>query len=141
MKVQPPDPEPSAAEPSAAEPPQSEPDDAGEASLPVDVSQLSEEELANVMRNALAPLADAPAMRRMKIRLGDMGDNVLDEVQQFRQLQKFARMEPDLNNALIAAGLPDVTTLSVLPPTPEVGQLVQAFNRLVEDGFGPTGAS
>ncbi len=75
---------------------------------------------------------DTPAVKRLRIRVRELGDNARDEVAQFELLRKACREDRELAAAIIAAGLPDLSVSgSVI--TPELGPVVQAFNDVIEE--------
>ncbi len=90
-------------------------------------------DLIATLARVLAEHEATPAVRHLHTRVRDLGADALDEVEQFRQLQKACRELPALNDALVAAGLPDVAKAAIHPVVPEVGAVVQAFNRVVEE--------
>ncbi len=92
----------------------------------------TETALASTLLEVLEPFVDQPVIKRMRMRLRDMGSNKKDEVAQFRQLQKACRQDAALTAAFEAAGLPRPQDLQVVPATPDAGRMIQAFNRVVE---------
>ncbi len=74
-----------------------------------------------------------PVMRRLHIRIGDLGQNQRDEVRQFRFLQRACRESADLAGELADADFGQVATMNPLVIAPETGRIVQAFNRMIED--------
>ncbi len=68
----------------------------------------------------------------LKQKLRGLGDNMEDEVEQFRVLHIVAREFPSVNRAVINAGLGDVSLMDPTHITPEAGELVQVFNTLIE---------
>jgi hypothetical protein len=96
-------------------------------------SPLDVEEVAQRMAAVLAPFADQPVGRKLRLRLRELGDNVLDERKQFRLLQRACQESPPLAAAFETAGFGPVATLDTLRVTPAVGLLVQAFNHVVEN--------
>ena len=71
-------------------------------------------------------------MKKLRVRVRDLGPDRGDEVQQFRQLQKACRELPALALALRDAGFGDVAAVDARVPDPKTGALVQAFNRFIE---------
>lgn len=92
-----------------------------------------EDRTAAILFRVLRGLADDPAVQRLKVRISELGANVADEVEQFRQLQKACRESEYLAAALRDVGLGDVAAMDPRRVDPETGRLVQAFNRMVED--------
>ncbi len=93
---------------------------------------LDEAALADLLFGVLDAHADSMAVKRTRFRLRDMGADNHDELAQFRLLQRACREDAALSGAFEAAGLPALADLRLLPATPVVGRLVQAFNRMVE---------
>lgn len=91
-----------------------------------------ETQFAEAIRAVIEPLAATPPIKRLRVRLRDLGKDQRDEVTQFRQLQKACREDPKLAQAFAAAGFGDVAAADPRLPDPKVGALVQAFNRFVE---------
>lgn len=91
-----------------------------------------ERKLARMLHDVLEGFDHSHAVRRIRFRLRDMGENQLDEVAQLRLIQRACREEPALSAAFVTAGFPAIEDLPLSPPTPETGKLVQAFNRMVE---------
>ncbi len=89
--------------------------------------------LSDRLHEAIEALRDEPFYRPLRIRLREMKDNVLDEVRQFRQLQKAVRRSPALDAALAELGFEGVAAMSARALTADAGRLVQAFNRLIEE--------
>lgn len=96
------------------------------------MSQPDESAIAALLLEAIAPLEDRPELRRLKLRLRELGPNARDEVAQFRLLQRAARESQDLSKSLGDKGFGDITAVDPRNPGPLGGALVQAFNRLVE---------
>ena len=62
------------------------------------------------------------------------GHNVLDEVAQFRELQRICREVPVLEETLARAGFGRIVDpTNPMAMTPEMGRVVQAFNRMIEE--------
>lgn len=59
------------------------------------------------------------------------------EVNQFRCLQRAVRESPALDAALAAAGFAGIATRDTRRVAPDTGAILQAFNRLIEDGWEP----
>lgn len=93
---------------------------------------VAEAQLAAFLQSLIEQHADAPPIKRLRVRVRELGPNDRDEVQQFRQLQKACRELPELAQALAAAGYGEVAALDPRRPDPKTGALVQAFNRFVE---------
>ncbi len=93
----------------------------------------SEGELAQILAEILDAHAAEPAVLRLKIRLRDMGTNLRDEVQQFRQLQRACRECDELHAAFAAAGFGGIPERDPFQVDSATGQLVQAFNLFVDD--------
>lgn len=89
--------------------------------------------LALQMREVIESRTPPDVYERLRTRLRDLGDNVLDEVQQFRQLQKAVNESPELAQALSEAGFGRIDRMDPVVVTADVGRIVQIFNRLVED--------
>ncbi len=81
---------------------------------------------------ALDALGDLPAMRRLRLRLDELGDDHRDEVRQFRLLQRACREDADVVGALDSIGWTDVAGRGTVPMDAETGAMVQAFNAMVE---------
>ncbi len=88
--------------------------------------------LAAQLEAVLVQFEAQPIGRRLRVRLRELGDNVRDEVAQFRQLQRACRESPELAAAFVAAGFGDLTTVDPRQPNPVVGAITNAFNRFVE---------
>ncbi len=93
---------------------------------------LTEHEIARQMYDILQRHKGQPHYKRLRMRLRDLGKNVNDERQQFRQLQKACRESEELAEELRDGGLGEIAMLNTLMPDAAVGQLVNGFNRLVE---------
>ncbi len=96
------------------------------------MSAQSEEQLAEAMGLVLLGMEQTPTIKRLKLRLRDLGRNARDEVRQFRQLQKACRADQELAGALAAVGAADLPDRDLRVPSDETGRLIQAFNRMVE---------
>ena len=92
----------------------------------------TKEQLAEVMALIFEGRADSPAVRKLKLRIRDLGDNNKDEVVQFRQLQKACREDPELAGALASVNITDIPTRNVLRPDEDTGRYIQAFNHMLE---------
>jgi hypothetical protein len=92
----------------------------------------TKEQLAEVMALIFEGRGDSPAVRRLKLRIRDLGDNAKDEVAQFRQLQKACREDPELAEALAAVKITDLPTRDVVRPDETTGRYIQAFNHMLE---------
>ena len=88
--------------------------------------------LAARLHAVLEPFLGAAAVKRIRFRLRDMGDNQADEVAQLRLLQRACREDPALSQAFVDAGLGRIGDRVLVPADAETGRLVQAFNRMVE---------
>jgi hypothetical protein len=91
-----------------------------------------ERALAERLHAALGPLEAQPPVKRLRMRLRELGDNVGDEVRQFRLLQRTCREAPEVAAALAGAGFPGVAEADPM----QSGALVQGFNRMVEARWG-----
>ena len=96
------------------------------------MDQAAEAQLALFLSALLDRHAAAAPIKRLRLRIRELGDDRADEVQQFRQLQKACRELPELAEALRSAGFGDVAALDPRVPDPKTGALIQAFNRFVE---------
>jgi len=92
----------------------------------------TKEQLAEVMALIFAMRADSPAIRKLKLRIRDLGGNAKDEVAQFRQLQKACREDAELVAALAAVKITDIPTRNTLRPDEDTGRFIQAFNHMLE---------
>jgi hypothetical protein len=97
-----------------------------------DADPAFEEALADRLHAALEGVSSLSAVRRLRIRMAELDPNSLDEVRQYRQLQRAVREEPALQDALDGLGWPDVAERHPVTD-PSVGPLVQAFNRMIEE--------
>ncbi len=107
------------------------------------MKNLSEQDLAALLDRTLITRRSTPAVIKMRLRLKE-NTGELDEVQQFKILQRFCREDSSLDRALQKIGLPSIASLSLQPVSPEAGRLIQAFNRMLEihwDGFGGSASS
>ena len=95
---------------------------------------MDEDRLADLLATTLRRYASMPAYRRFLIRVKELGENQKDETLQAHTLQRLCRDVPALAADLAAAGFGDVVGTDLHHVTPEGGRLVQAFNRLVEEG-------
>lgn len=93
---------------------------------------MTEEEVATALHAALAKFEATPAIKRLRVRLRELGAHVKDETEQLRQLQKACRESPEIAAALRDAGFGDVATRNARQVDAETGALVQGFNRMVE---------
>lgn len=91
-----------------------------------------ESAIAALLSEVLAPFEAQPVIRKLRVRLRDLGDNSRDEVAQFRQLQRAVKESPELAKAFVDKGFGDITVVDPRRPGAVGGALVQAFNRLVE---------
>lgn len=98
---------------------------------------MDEHVAATRLAEVLERFDGTPTIRRLVIRVRELGDNVLDEVSQLRPLQKACREDAALAAALGAAGFGDVAALDTRHLTEQGGAVVQAFNRLIEERQGP----
>lgn len=94
---------------------------------------MSEEQVAKRLHEVFAVFDKEPAIRRLRVRLRDLGRNANDEVAQFRLLQKACRESDELAAAL--GGLDYIGIPEVNPRKPDAksGELIQGFNRMIED--------
>jgi hypothetical protein len=92
-----------------------------------------ESSIAALLSEVITPFEAQPVIRKLRVRLRDLGDNARDEVAQFRQLQRAVRESPELAKAFSDKGFGDLTAVDPRNPGPLGGAVVQAFNRLVED--------
>ncbi len=99
------------------------------------MDSAAETQLAAAIQAVIDPFAATPLIKRLRVRLRDLGKDQRDEVTQFRQLQKACREEPKLAQAFAAAGFGDVTSVDPRIPDPKTGAFVQAFNRFVESNW------
>jgi hypothetical protein len=88
--------------------------------------------LVQHLHDAIERHAGEPFYRQLRIRLREMGTNVLNEQGQFRSLQRACRECPELAAELRDLGLGDIAALNTLFPDPRTAELIQAFNTLVE---------
>ncbi len=91
-----------------------------------------EAELAAAVGAILTRFEPTPIIKRLKVRLRELGDDVRDEVAQFKQLQRACRESPDLSRAFEAEGFGDLTRVDPRAPDARAGAVIQAFNRFVE---------
>jgi hypothetical protein len=87
----------------------------------------------DALTRVLTERQDTPAVKRLRLRIRELGENAHDEVKQLDQLRKACREDPALAAALLAAGLPDLAAASGPRISPELGAVVQAFNTVVEE--------
>jgi hypothetical protein len=92
-----------------------------------------ESSLAALLSEVITPFEAQPVIRKLRVRLRELGDNARDEVAQFRQLQRAVRESPELAKAFSDKGFGDLTAVDPRNPGPLGGAVVQAFNRLVEE--------
>lgn len=92
-----------------------------------------ESSIAALLSEVITPFEAQPVIRKLRLRLRELGDNARDAVAQFRQLQRAARESPELAKAFSDKGFGDLTAVDPRNPGPLGGAVVQAFNRLVED--------
>lgn len=102
------------------------------------MKQLTEQELAEIFHAVLS--RPTQTVRRLRLRLREEGQRNCDELVQFRLLQRACREDSSLALSLEQAGLGPVATYALDPPSAEVGQLIQAFNCMVEDYWDEDGA-
>ncbi len=100
---------------------------------------MTEEALAAHLQATLAGAEnwDLVSRKRLAHRLSSIEAGPEREVHQFRALQQAARECAPLVIALDAAGLLGLTGLDTRKVAPTTGALIQAFNRLIESGWGP----
>ena len=96
------------------------------------MEKASKTELATFLAALIERHAAAPPIKRLRMRVRDLGADRHDEVSQFRQLQKACRELPALGDALREAGFGDVALIDARVPDPKTGALVQAFNHFIE---------
>lgn len=92
----------------------------------------SERELAERIAAILARFEATPTLRRLRLRVRELGANQRDEVLQFQQFQKACRESPELTAALAGLGLGDLSKVNPRVPDAATGAAIQAFNRFVE---------
>lgn len=92
-----------------------------------------ESTIAALLSEVITPFEAQPVIRKLRVRLRELGDNARDEVAQFRQLQRAVRESPELAKAFSDKGFGDLTAVDPRNPGRLGGAVVQAFNRLVED--------
>jgi hypothetical protein len=92
----------------------------------------TKKQLSEVMALILEGRDQTPAIKRLKLRLRDLGPNAKDEVHQFRQLQKACREDPELAAALADVKITDLPTRNTLRPDQDTGRFIQAFNHFLE---------
>jgi hypothetical protein len=84
------------------------------------------------LARVLSERQDTPAIKRLRLRVRELGDNARDELAQFELLRKACREDPALGEALTGAGLPDLTGAGA-QLTGALGAVVQAFNTVIEE--------
>jgi len=89
-------------------------------------------DLPDRLHQALTALGDLPALRRLRIRLDEAGENSLNEVRQFRLLQKACREDGAVQEALDVVGWSAVAGRPTVGGTAETGAMIQAFNTMIE---------
>lgn len=92
-----------------------------------------ESSIAALLSEVITPFEAQPVIRKLRVRLRELGDNARDEVAQFRQLQRAVRESPELAKSFSDKGFGDLTAVDPRNPGPLGGAVVQAFNRLVEE--------
>lgn len=92
----------------------------------------NESAIAALLAEALAPFESDPCVRRLRVRLRELGPNSRDEAAQFRLLQRAARESAEFARSLRDKGFGDITVVDPRSPGPIGGALIQAFNRHVE---------
>lgn len=107
---------------------------------------MTEELLTERLEAVLTGLRGAPSgaaawdptsRRRLAHRLAEIERDAELEVHQFRALQQAVRESQALAEALDVAGFPGLADRDTRRVNPETGALIQAFNRLIEGGWGP----
>ena len=98
---------------------------------------MSEDQVAAHLREIFTAFDGDPVLRRLRVRLRDLGPNANDEVEQFRLLQHACRESPELAKAIESAALGDVSRMNPRKVDAQTGALVQGFNALVEDLWEP----
>ncbi|HJN76598.1 MAG TPA: hypothetical protein QGF58_21895 [Myxococcota bacterium] len=93
---------------------------------------MSEIETAKRIEAILQDHANDPAVRRLHIRVSELGENQTDEWLQFRELQKACRESEALSEAF-EAGFGKLQDLHI--GDPKAGPLVQGFNTLIETSW------
>lgn len=93
----------------------------------------AESSIAALLSEVITPFEAQPVIRKLRVRLRELGDNARDEVAQFRQLQRAVRESPELAKSFSDKGFGDITAVDPRNPGPLGGAVVQAFNRLVEE--------
>ena len=99
------------------------------------LDNLSNQELIDRMESVLRSRADTPGVKRLWLRLRDMGENVKDEVRQFYHLQRACRDDEALAQAMRDEGLGDIAAYDRTAADAHMGRLVQAFNQVVENNW------
>lgn len=102
-------------------------------SPPTGTNLAEQRRLARLLHDTIEAAAPLDVRERLRIRLRELGTNVLDEVKQFRQLQKACDESLRLSLALDDAGFGRIDQMDHVRVTPEVGRVVQIFNRMVEE--------
>ena len=97
------------------------------------MSKQTTEQLVEVMALILEGRGTTPAVRRLQLRLRDLGKNTKDEVLQFRQLQKACREDPELAEELASVKITDIATRDVISPDEDTARFIQAFNEMLEE--------
>ncbi len=94
---------------------------------------MSELEVAKQLYEIFSVFETEPAVKRLRIRLRDLGRNARDEIAQFRVLQKACRESLELAASLGGLGFVDITEADPRKPDEKTGELIQGFNRMIED--------
>ena len=92
----------------------------------------AEGDMAETLARVLEGFEGTPTLRRLRLRVREIGANDHDELAQFHLLQRACREDPALAAAFEQAGLGAVAELHLGGAGRRMGDLVQAFNRMVE---------
>ena len=96
------------------------------------MSTPDESELAARVGEILDRHAASPALKRLRVRIRELGNDARDEVAQFKQLQKSLRESPELLEDFVQSGFADLTKANPRAPDAATGAVIQAFNRFIE---------
>jgi hypothetical protein len=78
---------------------------------------------------------DTSPVKRLRVRVRDLGDDAGDEVAQFKMLQRACRELPELSMAFVSAGYGDLTRADPRSNDAKMGVVIQAFNRFIEESW------
>ena len=95
-----------------------------------DLNKQREE--ARAMLDVILANSTEEVQRRLLDRVRRLGENVGDEVQQYRQLRLACLEHAPLAAALADAGYPRLDRTGPYEMRPDIGHVVQVFNRAVE---------